>query len=105
MQSVSLDIANLLISDEKMLKSAEPKGRFTSSIYFLYLIRYNCLKFHNCSICGTDFKEGRPFCSFHIRGQPQNGPSWMELSNIKITKYFHYKPGFNGTFLKIIYLK
>ena len=54
---------NLLISSEKMVMSPEIKGCVTWFIYFLDLLwgRYNCAKFHHCTICGTDFREGGAF--------------------------------------------
>ena len=55
----------LLISDEKMVISAELKECVTLFMYFLDLhqVRYNCAKFHNCRICVADFRfqEGGPF--------------------------------------------
>ena len=54
----------LLIFRETTLMSTELKGCVTWFIHFLDLIyvRYNCTKFHQCRICATDFREGRPFC-------------------------------------------
>ena len=50
----------MLISDEKMLMSVELRGFVTRFIYFLDLlqVRYNCVKFHHCRICVTDFMNG-----------------------------------------------
>ena len=58
-----LILQNLLISGEKMLMSAELKECVTWFIYFLDLlwVRYNCAKFHHCTICATNFREQGPF--------------------------------------------
>ena len=60
-------LQNLLISNEKMLTSAELKEfihlyKVTRFIHFLDvpLVRYNYAKFHHCRICVADFKEGGP---------------------------------------------
>ena len=48
--SVFLDIAKFDDFRQKMLMSAEASGVSRDL--------YNCVKFHHCRICVTDFKEG-----------------------------------------------
>ena len=62
-----------------MLKSAELKGCVKWFIYFLdpLYVKYNCAKFHHCTICMTDFKEGASLPP--IREQSRKGPSWIRL--------------------------
>ena len=43
----------------QILMSAEFKGCVICS----NILRYGSTKFHHCKICGTDFREGRTFCS------------------------------------------
>ena len=52
----------LCCTDEKMLMSAKLKWCITWFICLLDLlwVRYNCAKFHNCSIC---VRDGGPFWS------------------------------------------
>ena len=59
---------NLLTFNKKMLMSAELEGCVTWFIYLLVHLqmRYNCVKFHFCRICVTDFREGwGPFWLHH----------------------------------------
>ena len=44
-----------------MLMPAKRKGRVTLYFLDLLLVRYNCPKFHDCSICVTDFRKGGLF--------------------------------------------
>ena len=74
-----------------MLISAELRGCVTWLIHFLDLlwVKYNCAKFHHCSICVTDF---RPFCPHSptpICVQPQKCSSWivLNMSSFRINTY------------------
>ena len=72
-----------------MLMSAELKGCATWFIYFLDLlwVRYNCVKFHHCRICVTDFKEGGLFGPYPIHEQPRKSPSWLGLRHTLLQIY------------------
>ena len=78
MQSIHV-FPDILKNDDfrrKTLMSAELKGCVTLFMYFLDLlqVRYNCVKFHQCRICVTDFREGGLFWPHAIREHPQKGP-------------------------------
>ena len=44
-------------------------------------VRYNCVTFHHCRICVTDFREEGIFAHPHplICEQSKKGPSWIRL--------------------------
>ena len=63
----------LLISGDKMLISAEIKrcvSWFICFLNFLY-VRYNCVKFQNCRLCVTDFREQAFFRPLHPWAAPK----------------------------------
>ena len=57
---VFLDIAKFADIQWKNADASRTQGgviRFIYSLDFLY-VRYNCIKFHHCRICVTDFRDG-----------------------------------------------
>ena len=75
-------------------------------VTYIFWTFFNCAKFHDCRICVTDFRKGRPFCR-PIRKQPRKTPSWIGLmffwfSQYKVNKINCHKK--NGSLSKVYIL-
>ena len=81
--SVFLDITKL--ADFRWKNAYVSKIQGVCHVTYIFFdfcqVRYNCVTFHHCRICVTDFREEGIFAHPHplICEQSKKGPSWIRL--------------------------